>query len=165
MDLSKLNLPLDVRPEWTKAIPTCPADSRKCPLFDGKRCQATGFRARWICEPAVEAMATERDAFHRHDMDWRAAQAAVEWNAGYPTGQVVSYEDASGVHQAKTQAPAYLENGKTAVVPLEERGMQIGSSGVHLPVVMELDRVTPVETDSRLPTAQPRGGGREEGMR
>lgn len=38
-----------------KGIPWCTDDG--CPLYDGKRCRATGFKPSNICEPAVEAMA------------------------------------------------------------------------------------------------------------
>lgn len=65
MDLSKLNLPPNVRPEWAKrsGIPACPSDERYCPSFDGKRCAVMGMRPRTICEPAVEALAAAVPGF------------------------------------------------------------------------------------------------------
>lgn len=59
MNISKLNLPEGVRPEWAvrSGIPACTSDGRDCPSFDGKRCAVMGMRPGTVCEPAVEAMA------------------------------------------------------------------------------------------------------------
>ena len=42
-----------IEPTWSKGVPFCSED---CPRFDGKRCDAMGFRPDGICEPSVEAM-------------------------------------------------------------------------------------------------------------
>jgi hypothetical protein len=45
----------DVRPRWDDIIPRCTDDDLpRCPLWDGKRCAATGSRPESICEPMVE---------------------------------------------------------------------------------------------------------------
>jgi hypothetical protein len=41
------------KPVWADGIPLCDGS---CPLYDGKRCAATGFRPRGICEPVVAQM-------------------------------------------------------------------------------------------------------------
>lgn len=38
-------------------VPWC--DEDRCPFYDGKRCEATGFRPAKICEPAVIEMAAD----------------------------------------------------------------------------------------------------------
>lgn len=48
-------------------VPFC---SESCPLHDGKRCEATGFRPGRICEPAVIRLVEERD-------EWQAYAAGL----------------------------------------------------------------------------------------
>lgn len=43
-----------ILPNWEKNVPHCAEDA--CPRFDGKRCDAMGFRPDGICEPAVQRM-------------------------------------------------------------------------------------------------------------
>lgn len=68
-DISKLGLPEDVRPWWhgQDGVPRCgqePAsEPRGCPSYDGKRCAVLGHRPDYICEPAVEAMASTIPGF------------------------------------------------------------------------------------------------------
>lgn len=44
-------------PYWSEGLPLC--DDR-CPLHDGKRCMAMGFRPDRFCEPTLREWAAER---------------------------------------------------------------------------------------------------------
>lgn len=61
--LELLNRTLGIKPFEDKQLrprldaqgtPFCSED--QCPLYDGKRCEAMGFRPARICEPAVRAI-------------------------------------------------------------------------------------------------------------
>ncbi|MGK3981379.1 hypothetical protein WMF38_57810 [Sorangium sp. So ce118] len=41
----------------SNGVPLC--SENRCPSYDGKRCEETGFRPHTICEPEVIAMAAE----------------------------------------------------------------------------------------------------------
>jgi len=41
-------------PTMVEGLPACGREA--CPVYDGKRCMAQGFRPESLCEPAVEAM-------------------------------------------------------------------------------------------------------------
>jgi hypothetical protein len=46
-----------ITPDWTVGgLPCC---DERCARFDGKRCEVSGFRPHYFCEPAVLAMAAE----------------------------------------------------------------------------------------------------------
>jgi hypothetical protein len=48
----------DVRPFVDHdGVPLCNRDG--CPMYDGKRCRALGYRPDGICEPRVREMAAE----------------------------------------------------------------------------------------------------------
>lgn len=51
-------------PAWDKGVPRCSEDD--CPSYDGKRCELLGMRPGGICEPAVEAMASELASLHEN---------------------------------------------------------------------------------------------------
>jgi hypothetical protein len=45
-------------PTFTReGVPLC--SERRCPSYDGKRCEETGFRPGNVCEPEVVDMAAE----------------------------------------------------------------------------------------------------------
>lgn len=47
-----------IQPEMEKGIPIC---SERCPSYDGKRCDITGFRPSRVCEPAVREIIKQKD--------------------------------------------------------------------------------------------------------
>ncbi len=58
------------QPTLVRGIPHCSQD--ECPLFDGKRCRATGFRAAGVCEPAVEQAFEDLEQARRERDDLKA---------------------------------------------------------------------------------------------
>ena len=44
-------------------VPFCTGE--KCPVFDGKRCRATGFEPDQLCEPAVRELVADRNRLGR----------------------------------------------------------------------------------------------------
>jgi len=68
-------------PTYDGVVPRCSHEG--CPLYDGKRCEALGFRPDGICEPTVVTMGKRLQVLEAKEAKWLDGS-----RNGIPTPQV-----------------------------------------------------------------------------